>query len=233
MAARLARQNLGVTGADAAVDAKDSAAQPLNNPFMSRWAHWYDYLISLPPIRQIRQTEERTLRELYETTLRPTDTLLEIGPGTGRSTVQLAARVASVTAVEQSPEMFSVLQAKLASSRVHNCKACLGDFMAMSFDEQFDVVALIGVLDYIADAGPFLQRAAALARRAVLFTTPRRGLLSAGFCVCNRLRGISVFARTADEVREYLPGFRVEIFETGLKTRLWGGMTLACRAVRL
>ncbi|MCX7598267.1 MAG: class I SAM-dependent methyltransferase [Armatimonadetes bacterium] len=204
-----------------------------NNPFMGWWARWYDYIVGLPPIRYIRRAEEDTLCRLYDRTLQPTDRVLEIGPGTGRSTLALCARVAHVVAVEQSPQMMHALQARIAENGVRNCRACLGDFRTMDFDEDFDVVALIGVLDYVADPGGFLQRAAVLARRAVLFTIPQQGLLSTVFSFCSRLRGIRIFASTPELVSGYLPGFRVEVFETGFKTRLWRGMTLACRAVRL
>lgn len=204
-----------------------------NNPFMGCWARWYDYVVAVPPVKYIRRTEEETLRLLYDQTIRPTDTILEIGPGTGRSTAALCARASRVVAVEQSPAMFGALQARLAEAGIDNCEAYLGDFSSMNFDEDFDVVALIGVLDYVADPCGFLQRAAALARRAVLFTIPQQGFLSTMFSLCSSLRRIRIFPSTIDQVNEYLPDFRVEVFETGFKTRLWRGMTLACRAVRL
>ena len=93
--------------ASALTASPDTAAG--NNPYVSRWARKYELVLSVPPIAQIRRSEEQALQRLLEATLRPTDTLLEIGPGTGRATVHLAARVAHVTAVEQSAEMVALL----------------------------------------------------------------------------------------------------------------------------
>jgi SAM-dependent methyltransferase len=167
------------------------------------------------------------------TAFRPDDRLLEIGPGTGRTTVQFAGRVAHVTAVEQSAEMVELLHQRLAKDAVANCHVLHADFAEAHFPEPFDVVALIGVLDYIPDPAPFLERAARLARRELLFTTPHNGSLARLFRAANRLRGVHISTYTAPQIRSYLPGFAVEVLETGLRTRLWAGMTLACRAVRL
>ena len=204
-----------------------------NNPYEGNWARYYDFILSVPPIGQLRASEERTLEQLMATAFRPDDRLLEIGPGTGRTTVQFAGRVAHVTAVEQSREMVEMLHARLHRDCVSNCAVIHGDFAEAHFPEPFDVVALIGVLDYIPDPAPFLERAARLARRELLFTTPHNGSLARLFRASNRLRGVHISTYTADLIRSYLPDFEVEVVETGLRTRLWAGMTLACRAVRL
>ena len=141
-----------------------------NNPYEGNWAKYYDFILSVPPIGQIRKSEERTLDLLMAAAFRPTDRLLEIGPGTGRTTVQFADRVAHVTAVEQSAEMVELLYQRLERNGVGNCSVLHGDFAETHFGEQFDVVALVGVLDYIPDPQPFLARAARLARRELLFT---------------------------------------------------------------
>lgn len=204
-----------------------------NNPYEGRWARYYDLLLSLPPIGQIRRSEERTLDRLMAAALRPTDRLLEIGPGTGRSTVRFARRVAHVTAVEQSAEMVELLGQRLAREAVGNCSVLHGDFLETALDDTFDVVALVGVLDYIPDPQPFLARAARLARRELLFTTPHCYCLARLFRACNRMRDVHISTYTADQIRSYLPHFAVQVYETGLRTRLCAGLTLACRAVRL
>jgi SAM-dependent methyltransferase len=204
-----------------------------NNPYEGNWARYYDFILSVPPIGQIRASEERTLERLMASAFRPGDRLLEIGPGTGRTTVQFAGRVAHVTAVEQSAEMVEMLCRRLDRDGVGNCQVLHADFAEAHFPEPFDVVALIGVLDYIPDPAPFLARAARLARRELLFTTPHCRSLARLFRASNRMRGVHISTYTAEQIRSYLPGFAVEVVETGLRTRLWAGMTLACRAVRL
>jgi ubiquinone/menaquinone biosynthesis C-methylase UbiE len=203
-----------------------------NNPYLSRWARYYEFILTVPPLHQIRQSEERTLQRLLDATVEPTDTVLEIGPGTGRATVELASRAAHVTAVEQSTEMVAQLEKRLAHEAVENCSVILGDFTQVTFAEQFDVVALIGVVDYFADPAPFMAQVGRAARRAVVFTAPHCGVLAKGFRMCNRLRGVTVSNQSAAQVQSYLPEFEVEVHETGLRSPLWRGMTLACRAVR-
>jgi SAM-dependent methyltransferase len=203
-----------------------------NNPYQNRWARGYDLWLSIPPVGWIRRSEEQALARLLEGTLQPTDTLLEIGPGTGRYTAEFSPRVAAVTAVEQSPDMAVLLEKRLVVCEAGNCRIVVGDFMQADLEPAYDVVALIGVLDYIPEPEPFLRQAAALARRAMVFTTPYCGTLARTFRACNKLRGIHISNYTPDQLRGYLPGFEVDIIETGLKTRLWRGMTLACRAVR-
>jgi len=202
------------------------------NPYEGRWARYYDVLLSTPVIEQIRRSEERTLQRLMAAALRPTDRLLEIGPGTGRTTVLFAERVAHVTAVEQSAEMVALLSRRLEREGAGNCSVVHGDFTATSFPTAFDVVALVGVLDYVPQPQPFLARAARLARREMLFTAPHCRCLARIFWACNRFRGVHISTYTAAQISSYLPGFAVEVEETGLRTRLWAGMTLACRAVR-
>lgn len=203
-----------------------------NNPYLTRWARYYELLLSVPPLEQIRRSEEQTLERLLDSTLKPTDRVLEIGPGTGRSTLRLASRASHVTAVEQSTEMVSLLERRLASETVCNCSVVLADFNEVSFAHGFDVVAFFGVLDYIREPGPFVERAAGLARRALVFTTPHCGFLAKIFRASSRLRGVNITNQTPDQVRGYLQDFDVDIHETGLRTRLWRGLTLACRAVR-
>ena len=65
-----------------------------NNPYLSSWARYYEFILKMPPLYQIRTSEEATLDGLLDRALRPTDRVLEIGPGTGRQTVKLASRVA-------------------------------------------------------------------------------------------------------------------------------------------
>jgi protein-L-isoaspartate O-methyltransferase len=203
-----------------------------NNPYTTRWARYYDRMLSVPPMGKIRRSEELTLARMFEATLRPTDTLLEIGPGTGRYTVHFAREVQHVTAVEQSAEMVAQLDRRLARESITNCSVILGDFSEARLPAEFDVVALIGVMDYVFDPEVFLLQAARLARRTLLFTTPHCGMLAKVHRTCNRMRGISVSNFTPSQIRGYLSGFEVEVNETGRCSRLCRGLTLACRAMR-
>jgi SAM-dependent methyltransferase len=203
-----------------------------HNPFAGRWAEEYDRRLSGPFIGRIRGTECRTILGLMDQTLKPEDRVLEIGPGTGYYTIHLARRAAHVTAVEQSAQMIPLLEGRLCDESLSNCRVLTADFMQMPREEPFDVVALMGVMDYVDDPATFLSCAARLARRAVLFTVPYRGFLAALHQAGNAVRGVHVHAYVPHQLRSYLPGFTLDTHETGHCSRLWRGMTLACRAVR-
>lgn len=204
----------------------------VNNPYTSRWAFFYDRLLRLPVYSQIRRSEEETLEGFFQASFRPGDSVLEVGPGTGRYTVEFARRVSDVTAVEHSPEMVTQVCRRLEREGVDNCAVIEGEFVATAIEPTFDVVAIIGVLDYVGDPATFLGKAAKLARRELVFTTPYCGTLAKLHRLGNRVRGIDAFTYTEDQIRSYLPGFQTEIVPTGLHTRLWRGLTLACRATR-
>lgn len=210
-----------------------SQQEHVNNPYTTRWARYYDRLLCLPPWSQIRRSEEHALETLFAASFRPGDGVLEVGPGTGRYTVDFARRVATVMAVEHSPEMVAQLRRRLEREGVSNCRIVEGEFVRTPIEATFDVVAIIGVLDYVGDPATFLGKAAALARREIVFTTPYCSFLAQMHRAGNRLRGIDVTTYTPDQIRSYLPGFHVEIAETGLNTPLWRGLTLACRATRV
>ncbi|MEN6545991.1 MAG: class I SAM-dependent methyltransferase [Armatimonadia bacterium] len=204
----------------------------VNNPYTTRWARCYDRLFCIPPFTQIRRSEERTLDQMMASTFRPGDDVLEVGPGTGRYTVEFARRIARLTAVEHSLEMITQLHRTLEREAVDNCTIIHSDFMQAPLAQQYDVVAIIGVLDYVEDPATFLGKAASLARRELLFTTPYCGLLAHLHRIGNNLRGIAVTTYNEAQIRSYLPDFDVEIAPSGLHTSLWRGLTLVCRATR-
>jgi SAM-dependent methyltransferase len=204
----------------------------VNNPYTTRWARCYDRLFNIPPLKQIREGEERTLDNMMANSLRPGDHVLEVGPGTGRYTVEFARRVERLTAVEHSAEMISQLHCRLDREGVTNCTVMQSDFIQADLPHKFDVVVIIGVMDYVADPGEFLRKGASLARREFLFTTPYCGVLAHMHRIGNNMRGIAVNCFNEGQIRDYLPDYRVEIEPAGLHTSLWRGLTLVCRATR-
>ncbi|WP_445956145.1 class I SAM-dependent methyltransferase [Yeosuana sp.] len=75
-----------------------------------------------------------------------TDRILELGCGCGAITRQLGESGAAITAIEGSKQ-----RAKCASSRTRdlpNVNVYCSDFQKISFDNQFNYVTLIGVLEY-------------------------------------------------------------------------------------
>lgn len=96
---------------------------------------------------------------------------LELGPGTGRITLEVAKRAASVCCLERSPAMRAVLLAKLAEQpRLWDRVTVLPD-SAPSFElgRQFDYIYLAGVLEHVPEA-----------ERPLLFSSIARHLAPGG-----------------------------------------------------
>ncbi|MGQ9814963.1 MAG: class I SAM-dependent methyltransferase [Candidatus Roseilinea sp.] len=80
----------------------------------------------------------RTL-QLIRQHLRPSDTLLDIGAGTGRFAIPLSHYVRQVTAVDHSPEMLEILNRKAHTRNIHNIQAIQADWSSLAL-EPHDVV---------------------------------------------------------------------------------------------
>ena len=85
--------------------------------------------------------------------------VLEIGCGTGRHTVRLAAQGNRVTALDLSPGMLEVARGKLAG--FDTVRLVEADIMAGGDWGRFDAVLTALVLEHIADLGVFFDRVAA------------------------------------------------------------------------
>jgi 16S rRNA (adenine1518-N6/adenine1519-N6)-dimethyltransferase len=97
--------------------------------------------------------------------LKPTDTVLEIGPGAGNITIELAKRARKVFALEKSPKFLRLLKERLSNYEV---EILIGDALTTHLP-QFDV--LISNLPYsIAEA--FFQRLKRLRFKAASLLVP-------------------------------------------------------------
>lgn len=194
-----------------------------NNPY-HRYAEGYERNLGLPIVSTIRRQEARLIRELISRYCRPESRALEVGPGTGFYTKLLAQSFRQVVAVEDSAQMAQILSGRLGelgNVTVLNC-----DFISFAPEESFDVAVAIGVLDYVADPAAFVGKMCSVARRAVIFTTPQRGLWGCCFAAGGRLRKINVYCRAASLPPTWAPEWRCEVTEVGLKTPLTKGLTL-------
>jgi SAM-dependent methyltransferase len=89
---------------------------------------------------------------------------LELGPGTGRITLAVAKRAASVCCLERSPTMRAVLLAKLAArpDLWDRVTVLPGSAPSFELDRQFDYIYLAGVLEHVPEADrPLLFRSIA------------------------------------------------------------------------
>lgn len=97
--------------------------------------------------------------------LRPSDTLLDIGAGTGRYEPTLARAVARVLALEPSPTMRAHLEQRLAAEQIGNV-AVVAERWPEADLPPCDVAIAAHVVYGVREIGPFLQRMERVARRA-------------------------------------------------------------------
>ena len=72
--------------------------------------------------------------------------VLEIGAGMGAVSRRIAETAHSLTVVEGTQQRFDALSARLRD--LSNWKGIVGNLQDVEFDEKFDVVCVIGVLEY-------------------------------------------------------------------------------------
>ena len=77
--------------------------------------------------------------------------VLEIGAGTGRFTMEIAPWVRKVTAVDISPKMLDHMAAKMAQQGISNIERICGNFIDRTFDEKFDLIVSFSAIEYIGE----------------------------------------------------------------------------------
>jgi SAM-dependent methyltransferase len=128
--------------------------------------------------RSIRLRFERVM-----TVCRPVvgQTVLDIGCGTGTYSINFARRrAARVLGIDMAPQMIAVAQQRSVNQGVNTrCSFECVSLTELSISEPFDYVVAMGVLDYVADADAFIDKALTATRRTACFSLPRReGLLA-------------------------------------------------------
>jgi SAM-dependent methyltransferase len=190
------------------------------------YAEHYEWALRVPVVHRIRSEEARLLRQVLAGELEASHFVLEIGPGTGYYTLDIARRVAHVVALEKSPEMAAVLRKRIARAEIRNVSVVESDFLADQPRKRFDHVIALGVLDHIADWSGFLARCTRLATRRVIFTVPHRGLWNSLYAPVAMLAGIPVYTHSAEELGGRLDGRLLRAEDVGLRTRHTAGFTL-------
>ena len=139
-------------------------------------AEAFDALRFSGPIgRLLAETQERVIASF----LAPVagSTILDVGTGTGRAAIALAARGARVTGVDASREMLAVAERRAKSAKV-SVTFTPGDAHGLAFaDRSFDAAICLRVLMHTPDWRKSLGELCRVARNRVVFDYP--ALLSA------------------------------------------------------
>jgi 2-polyprenyl-3-methyl-5-hydroxy-6-metoxy-1,4-benzoquinol methylase len=106
--------------------------------------------------------------------------LLDVGCGSGRWPIRfLQEGAAKAVGIDFADSMIALAKQHAAELGLsERCEFQCGDFLTWECDRRFDITTVMGFFDYVADAEPFLRRAASLTD----------GLLFASFPVVNDWR---------------------------------------------
>lgn len=91
-------------------------------------------------------------RAVQSLNLQPTDSVLEIGTGSGYLTALLARLAAQVTSVEIVPELSSLASHNLATHHIGNVTMQVGDAANHWGESEYDAIALTGSVPMIPEA---------------------------------------------------------------------------------
>lgn len=90
--------------------------------------------------------------------LEPSDSVLEIGTGSGFLTACLARLAGQVLTVDIFEDLVEAARSRLSAQKVRNLKFQTGDLFEMQFTEQYDAIAVTGSLpDYDDRMGEWLK----------------------------------------------------------------------------
>lgn len=206
---------------------KKSKIKPKEKYFEKR-AKTYDIYMHVPVISKIRKDERKMLNFLVDNHLDEKDSVLEIGCGTGYYTIYAAQRCDNVTGIDLSEKMIKLADKKLRKKNIKNVALIAADFTKANFDQTFDKILCVGVLDYMKDASVFLKKCSELSDTMII-TAPNKCLFSRMPALFSKINKHEFKYYTKDELKNSLlkAGFRdVHVYETGIKTKLTKGATL-------
>ena len=130
-------------------------------------------------------------------------TLLDVGSGTGVNTFD-ALRVGASRALGLDLASNMVAMARkgaIDAGLVDRCRFEEGDFMSWAETERFDVVAALGVFDYVKEAEAFLRKMCRSANQTVVASFPGRGVRGRFRQVRYEAQGCPLFLYDEDQVR--------------------------------
>jgi ubiquinone/menaquinone biosynthesis C-methylase UbiE len=108
--------------------------------------------------------------------------VLDVGTGTGRLCVPLARHSHEIVGVDFSASMLAkARQITKAAGVADRCSFIQDDLVTGGektlAGQRFDAIAILGVLDYISDPRPMMQRLLVTSPRMIVATFPREGTL--------------------------------------------------------
>lgn len=207
----------------------------INNPY-HRTADSYEKKLNMPFVRTIRRAEERKLKSLFDAMILPSDTILEIGCGTGYYTRDLVKRAAKVIALDDSETMLRLVRDRVSVQDRTRMEFVRSEATQYAPDCPVDIVMHIGVLDYVKEWEKFLSHSLRHARRAVIFTCPTTGPWGQVFHILARYEGVRIQRYHRKQIEHFLhtqfPGWKCEMELVGFNGNWTGAMTWVAALTR-
>ncbi len=148
---------------------------------------------------------ERAAALLEEVERLDAPTVLDVGCGSGvNSIAAIEAGASSAFGVDLAADMLTIAQERAAEAGLSSqCRFELGDFTTWSPSDQFDIVAALGVFDYVQDARSFFNRMADFTRKSIVASFPCKSLRCQIRKVRYHVRGCPLFLYDAAEVSSW------------------------------
>ncbi len=210
---------------------QDPTLHSANNPY-HKTAATYERRLNLPVVRSFRRAERRAIVRLLDREIKPADTVLEIGCGTGYYTREIAARAAHIIALDDSQSMLEIMRGRMDAETNARISTVHSEGTLFRPEQPADIVVHIGVLDYVAQWEAFLTHSVENARRSVIFTCPTSGPWGQLFHLLSRWQGIRIQRFDRAQIERFVatkyPEWSVEMELVGLNGNWSGALTWVC-----
>lgn len=169
---------------------------------------------------------------------RKSHSVLEIGAGTGRFTLEIAPMVKQVTAVDISNKMLDCMRQKMIVNGVSNIEPICGDFMELNFDKKFGLIISFSAIEYIKDSKALFAKISELLAPGghLIVTTTHDTFFRWWGRMGNYFRqGIYMDAYSKKKMRGLLTAYglkEIEIADLSLKSILSKGILLFVHAAK-
>lgn len=158
----------------------------------------------------------RTAVMVEEVARLPSPSVLDVGSGTGVNSFDALRRGArNVVGLDLAPSMVAMARQGAAEQGLSDrCHFQEGDFLTWPESQRFDVVAALGVFDYVDEAEGFLRKMCRIAEKSVVASFPGRGIRGKVRKVRYEMRGCPLFLFDEEQVRAWAlaEGYRDILF---------------------
>lgn len=139
-------------------------------------------------------------------------TILDVGCGSGRYARDAIDMGFTVTGIDLAPDMIAMSQELCKDS--DRCKFILGDYMEFEFEERHNLAILMGLFDYVEDAGAMLKKLVKDVDGYILGSFPKAG----GFLAAQRKyrytrRNCPLYYYTPEKMKDILADSGIRTYE--------------------